>query len=109
MRQLKQHIPILEYIRQLSSKDQKSFISTASKGLLHCLSGICLNIVKRNIPLSPLEIRKLRKYEKEIKTLAERRHSLSKRKKILASGGFMSTLLTLLPTLVSAVIGAATR
>lgn len=107
MRQLQKHIPILEYIRELSPKHQKSFLSTASKPLLHCLSGICLNLIKRQIPLSPSEIQKLRKYEKEIKSLSEKRHSLAKRKKILASGGFVNALLSLLPTLVSSIIGAA--
>lgn len=107
MRQLQKHIPVLEYIQQLSPKDQKSFINTASKPLLHCLSGLCLNIIKRQIPLSASEIKKLRKFEREIKILSEKRHSLSKRKKVLASGGFMSALLTLLPTLISSVINAA--
>ena len=106
MKQLQKHIPILEYIRTLSPKDQRVFINTASKPLLHCLSGLCLNLVKRQIPLTNSEIKKLKKYEKEIKTLSERRHSLSKRKKILASGGFISALMTLLPTLVSSVISA---
>ena len=107
MRQLQRHIPVLEYIHDLSAKDQKLFITHASKPLLLCLSGICLNIIKRQIPLSSSDIKKLKKYEKEIKTLSERRHSLTKRKKILASGGFMSALLSLLPTLISSVISAA--
>ena len=64
MRQLQKHIPVLEYIQQLSPKDQKSFINTASKPLLHCLSGLCLNIIKRQIPLSASEIKKLRKFER---------------------------------------------
>lgn len=104
MKQLKEHISILTYIRSLSPKDQKNFIKTASRPLLEVLSSIALNIIKRNIPLTKKDITKLRRYEQLIKKLSEKKHSLVSRRKMLTTGGFLSSLLSLLPTLVSGVL-----
>ena len=104
MKQLKEHISILTYIRSLSTKDQKNFIKTASRPLLEVLSSIALNIIQRNIPLTKKDILKLRPYEKMIKKLSEKKHSLGSRRKMLKTGGFLSSLLSLVPTLISGVL-----
>lgn len=104
MKQLKQHISVLTYLKSLSKKDQINFIKFANRSLLEVLSSICVNLIKKNIPLTKNEIRKLRRHENSIKLLSEKKHSLSKRRKILASGGVLSSLLSLVPTLVSGIL-----
>ena len=106
MKNLKKNLPILEYLRGISPKNQRNIIKNADKPLLICLSEICLNLVKRHIKLRPSEIKKLRRFESEIRTLAERKHSLAKRKKILLKGGFLPSILSILPTLISGVIAS---
>ena len=106
MKNIKKHLGILEYLRDLPKKNQINIIKNADKKLLHCLSEICLNLVRRQIPLKPNEIKNLKKYEKEIRILAERKHSLVKRKKVLIKGGFFPSLLGLLPTLISGIIAS---
>ena len=64
MKTLKKHISILEYLKDLPKKNQRNIILNADKNLLICLSEICLNLVKRQIPLNSEEIKKLKKYEK---------------------------------------------
>ena len=106
MKTLRKHLPFLEYLRGISSKSQQNIIKNADKSLLMCLSEICLNLVKRNIPLRANEIKRLRKFESEIRILAERKHSLTKRKKILLKGGLLPSILSILPTLISGVIAS---
>ena len=104
MKNLKKNLPLLEYLKNLSKKNQNNIIKFADKPLLICLSEICLNLVKRNIPLKSQDIKRLKKYESEIRTLSEKKHSLTKRKKILSRGGLLPGLLSILPTLISGVI-----
>ena len=96
----------MEYLQQLSEKEQKLFLKSATRPLLRCFAEIALNIVKRQLPLSESDIKRLKKYEKEIVQLSKRSHSHEKRKKILMKGGFMPSLLTLLPTLVSGILSS---
>ena len=96
----------MEYLQTLSEKEQQLFLKSASRPLLKCFAEIALNIVKKQIPLTNSEIKKLKKYEKEIILLSKRVHSHEKRKKILSRGGFMPSLLSLLPTLVNGILSS---
>ena len=107
MKNLKRHLPFLEYLRGLSPKNQRNIIKFADKPLLICLSEICLNLVRQQIPLQAKDIKKLKKFENEICILAEKKHSLNKRKQILVKkGGFIPSILSILPTLISGVIAS---
>ena len=104
MDNLKKHIPILEYLKNLNSKEQKNLIKNANVALLRVFSEICLNLMKRNIELSPLDITRLKKHEHLIKKLSQRKHSIKVRKNILQRGGFLSSILSLLPALVGGIL-----
>ena len=104
MENLKRHIPILEYLKSLKEKEQKQLIKNANIALLRVFSEICLNLIKRNIELSPLDITRLKKYEHLIIRLSQRKHSTKVRKNILQRGGFLSSLLSILPALVGGIL-----
>ena len=107
MQKLKKSLPVLEYLVSLSPSDQKKFISTANKEILQVFTSICMNILRRGVPLEESHIRKLRKIEPQIKLLANKSHSLKKKRHIISKGGFVGTLLsTLLPILVSGVLSS---
>ena len=106
MKNLKKQLPFLEFLRGITPKNQRNIIKNADKSLLICLSEICLNLVRQNVPLTAKHIKKLKRFEPEIRTLAERKHSLAKRKKILLKGGLIPSLLSILPTLISGVIAS---
>ena len=101
MKRIINHIPILQYLRTLSIKDQKNLVFLAPKELLLTLSEIALNLIHKNIALSPPQILKLKKFEKQIVSLSEKKHSLTKRRKILRGGGFLKSFLdTTIPNLM---------
>ena len=103
MKRVLEHLPILEYLSKLSPKEQKLMIKGAPKELLFLFSEICLNLIKRNIPLEKNQIIKLRKFENQIISLTQKKHSLGKRRAILHGGSFLKHLIdeTLPPLLVS--------
>ena len=103
------NIKLLDYLRDIPSRRQKFLIKGADREILEAFSEICLNLVKRNVHLTPQQIQKLLPYEEDIYQLSLKRHSLSKKKQIIQKGGFLGALLgTVLPTLISTVIAATT-
>ena len=103
MKRVIDHMPILQYLTKLSSKEQKLLIKGAPKELLLLFSEICLNLLKRNIPLERAQIDKLRKHESQIISLTQKKHSLAKRRTILHGGSFLKNLLDeTLPSLLVA-------
>ena len=105
MKRLLDHMSILEYVSKLSPSEQKKFAESAGKELLNCFSEISLNLAEKNIKLSPLQVRKLRKHEKDIIHLSRKNNSLKKRRNILTKGTFLKNFLgELVPTLINLVI-----
>ena len=106
---LREHFPLLSYLKDLTPRDQKSLIKGANRKLLAAFSEICLNLVKKNVKLTPSQIDKLRPYKEEIYQLALKKHSVTKRKAIIQKGGFLGALLgSVLPALISTVLAATT-
>ena len=108
MNELQKHLPVLEWLKSLNTKEQLMIIKNANRGLLEVLSAIALNVIKKNIELSSRDISNLRKHENSLVRLAQRKHSLATRRKILQRGGLLSSLLGLLPALVSGVLSSVT-
>ena len=105
-----QHFGVLEYLKDLSSLEQKRFIQNASCELLKVISEICLNLLKGNITIPDSDLQRLRKYKQQIVLLSKRKHSIKKRKVICnQKGGFLGSLISIaLPAIISSIV-AATR
>ena len=98
------------YLAKLPARRQKILIKGMDRDLLLALSEICLNIIKRNVPLTDNEKKKLKPYEKQVYQMSLKRHSINKKKQIAQTGGFLGTLLgSVLPILISSVIGATSK
>ena len=54
------------YLAKLPPRRQKLFIKGFDRDILIALSEICLNIMRRNVPLTEKEKKKLRPYEKQV-------------------------------------------
>ena len=55
----------------------------ASKDQINAVGGFTLNMLKKNIPLSPPTVAKLKKYRVMLRELGKRRNSLKKRRQLL--------------------------
>ena len=105
-----QHRDFFTFLAKLSPKRQKIIIKGADKPILLALSEICLNLVRRNVPLNDKEKKLLRPFSKQIYQLSLKNKSSNQKKKLIQRGGLLGTLLTsILPIILSTVIGSATR
>ena len=91
---------------KLTSQQQKSLISGAPKELILTLAEIALNILEKNFPLTQEQIHRLKKFEKSIVSLTQKKHSLTKRREILrGNGAFLKTFIQeTVPPLIQNVI-----
>ena len=100
----------LSYLRSITPRRQKLLIKGADRPILEALSEICLNLIKKNVKLSPLQIKRLKPHEEKIYQLSLKRHSISKKKKIIQTGGFLTTILSIvLPAVLSAILGSTSK
>ena len=87
--------------RYTSTKLRRAIIANADADLLCALAECAYNILKKNIPLSDLQRRRLSKYRTKLRELAQRRTPDARRRRILLpqqvgegqSGGFLSAFL----------------
>ena len=104
---VREHFEYLSYLKSISPRRQKLIIKGADRPILEALSEICLNLIKKNVKLTPTQINRLKPHEEKIYQLSLKRHSASKKKKILQTGGFLSTILSIvLPAVLTAILGS---
>ena len=101
MNQVKQILPLLDYLSKCSKNEQKKFIASAKPYVIKLLSDLCLNFNKKNITTNAKHIKKLQPYAKLISSLCKKSLSIKKRRSILQKGGFLSNFLPLLLPLLS--------
>ena len=107
---VREHIDILKYLQKISPRRQKAIIKAVDRPILEALSEIALNLIKKNIQLSPSQIEKLKPFEEQIYQLSLRGHGVSKKKRILQRGGFIGALLgSVLPIVLSSLISATNK
>jgi hypothetical protein len=93
-------------LKRLSVQDRKKFFETCSRD---CVSKVCeciKNVLNANLKIKPSHLRKLSRHKRTLRTLALKKTSLTKRKKLLQRGGFLSLLLpAVIPALASLIGG----
>jgi hypothetical protein len=79
--------PFLRLLSRSSAKSRKVLLQQASKKELTTLFEICLNIIKGNIPLTNTQLKKLKKHQKLIRALSDKKISLRQKKLIVNQKG----------------------
>ena len=101
---VKRHIVCIQALNRIKSNKLKKAIianADADADLLCALAECAYNILKKNIPLTELQRRRLSKYRTKLRELAQRRTPAASRRRILLqpqvgegqSGGFLSAFL----------------
>ena len=99
---VKRHIEAIQALIRIKNKRvKKAILENADADLLCALAECAYNILKKNIPLTALQRRRLGKYRTKLRELAQRRTPAARRRRILLqqqvgegqSGGFLSAFL----------------
>ena len=108
--QLKNHLPLLQYMSRGKPGIVKALIRESGPDLVKAICECAYNTLKGNVPLTPAQYRKLRRYKKHLRTLADRKKSQKVKKRTLQSGGFLGALLsTILPAVTGLIGGLVNR
>lgn len=110
---LKRQIHNLHTLNSCKLCLRKSILKNAPEELIICLSEICLNILKGNIPISKSQKSKLFKYRKLMRDLVtikgNKKEIIKKnRSKLVQNGGFLPLLLGPLLSIISEIIQNST-
>ena len=103
---LKEHSNILKHLYNLNQERRNKWIKRhLDKDLILCLCECCKNLLVGNIPISQKKKKELAKSKKEIRQLANKEISIKKKKKIIQQGGFLSTLLGPIVSVLTSLFG----
>lgn len=90
---LRRNSGYLEVLAHGTPKQRKAILEGANDDLCRCLSEICLNALRGNVPLTEINTRKLRKHKGKIRKLGDHQLGFSHKKKIIRQkGGFLQLL-----------------
>lgn len=92
-RKFKKHARTLEYLARCDRHNAKSIVKEGKSDLITCFNEICLNILRNNVELTPLQKKKLVKYKGDIRELAGKSNIKKTRKIIVQKGGLLTALL----------------
>lgn len=100
------NLSALKTFKKLSNESRKKFLKRCNPDFVNCLSEVCHNLLRGNIKVTPAQLKKLTRYKKTLRTLASKRTSLKKRKRLLnQKGGFLGALIAPALSAITGLIG----
>ena len=96
------YLTVLERIRRLGEKGKKEYVQKCDKEFINCVSECAKNVIKGNVPLTNRQMARLRRERNNLKALSVKKTSLTKKRRILQRGGFLTALL---PPVLSVLTG----
>jgi len=95
-RRVKKFLPVLRRIRKMGDKARREYIKKCNREFIDCVSECAKNVIKVNVPMTGPQKASLRRRKKDVRALANKKTSLTKKRRILQKGGFLIALLSIL-------------
>ena len=102
-RRVVEHCAVLKKLKTCNVKQRKKLLKQGGKALQLCLQECAMNILNGNIPLTPFQLKKLRRHKEKVRKIAKSRISHKQKLDIEQKGGFLPALLA---PVVGAVLGS---
>ena len=90
---MKRFLPTLRRIHKMGEKAKREYVKRCNRQFIDCVSECAKNVLKGNVPLSNAQMSKLRPMRQDLRALSVKKTSLTKKRKIIQKGGFLSALL----------------
>lgn len=99
-------LPMLLAIKGGGKSRKKALLDSIGPREMRGISEVSKNFLRRNIPVKPGVVRKMRKYKNMMHNLADRRVPILTKKRALGQhGGFLSSLLPIIAPLAAPLLG----
>jgi len=102
---LKTHLPTLRQLKRRTESERKRFLKSCPRNIIDCCCEIARNIIKRNVPLAPRQLKSLRRHGNKLRDLSKLKTPLARKRKILQTGGFLPLLIGPLLAIASNLLG----
>ena len=102
---VKKHLPLLKYLEKGKPGIVRAIIKESDPTLLRVICCCAHNAIKGNVPLNKKQYRKLSRFKKELRLVANKKTSARKKKQALQKGGFLSALLGAVVPALTGLIG----
>ena len=93
-KRIKAHASLLRKLHKTSPKIRAKLLKhKCDKSFIECLSECAKNVLKGNVPLNKKQLVKLRHRKHQLRSLALKKTTFAKKRKIIQSGGFLGALI----------------
>ena len=86
-RRVRKHAALLQWLKTAKPATAKAVIKAADKELINTICECCLNVLKGNVPLTSQQKKKLAVHKSTLRTLAQKKVSLHRKKRALTQRG----------------------
>lgn len=104
---LKRNVALLNVLSQASKRQREAILNTATRDQINCICDCCNNILRENIPLTPLDFNNLKRYQSIIRYLARDKNPRKYKQKkqfLVQEGGFLPVLLAPILGVVGSIL-----
>lgn len=108
---LKRNLDFLRILSKAKPQQRKLILQSATKDLIYCICEIIDNILHGTVKLSKQRQKKLQQYRNLLRYIADKKVSVSKKKKALIQkgGGFLPALIIPILALAGSLLAHGTR
>lgn len=93
-KRLNRNITLLDLLAKATKEQRNALISTATNDQLQCICDCATNILNENIPLTSEQYKKLKRFQKHIRYIANSDDNINNKRLVIQKGGFLPILLT---------------
>ena len=105
MDRLKRNASALKLLRGAKKPFQKAVLEKSKNHLVKSICDISLNVLKGTAPISKQNKKRLSCHKSSLRKLIDRKLSLKKKRNVIQSGGFLSTLLAAAIPILGSLFG----
>ena len=105
-RRVKHFAPTLRRLGRLSESARKTWLKrNLDKELIYCFCECAQNLLRGKVPLNKKQKTALIRRKKSLRELVRRKVNLTRKNKIIQSGGFLGALLGPIVSILSGLLG----
>ena len=109
MERLRKNASTLKLLHKAKPSLRKAILTKALPELIRCICDCALNVLHRNIAITPHCTRKLSRHKTSLRKLTDKKVSLNTKRKFLQQRGFLPLILSALAPLFGKILGGLTQ
>src|SRR5580693_7120655 len=103
-KRIKEHAALLRKLHKTSPKTRAKILKhSCDRSFVECLSECAKNVLKGNVPLNKDQLQNLRRQKQQLRSLALKKTTLKKKRKIIQRGGFLGALIGPIVSILSSL------